>query len=121
MQGSFYMQAARALSSKGVFVAQTQSPFFHAEEVRSIYSALGQVFDRVWMYWAVCPTYPGQFWTFCYASKGQHPLDGFAPPAGLSKQLATGYYSADVHKAAFALPPFVQTLLPEGHPQRVDL
>jgi len=121
VQDSFYAQAARVLSSKGVFVAQTQSPFFHAAEIRAIYAALGGSFDRVWMYWGVCPSYPGQLWTFCYASKGSHPLDDFDPPAGLSQRLGTGYYSAAVHRAAFALPPFVQALLPEGHSQRVDL
>ena len=32
--------------------------------------------------------------------------------------LATRYYTADMHRGAFALPPFLQASLPEGHPQR---
>ena len=114
---SFYGNAARALSPGGVFVAQTQSPFCHPTEVCEIFAALQSAFPEVWMYWGVCPSYLGFAWTFCYASHGRRPLDGTIP-ADAHKALGTRYYTADVHRGAFALPPFLQACLPEGHPQR---
>jgi spermidine synthase len=114
---SFYGKAAQALSLGGVFVAQTQSPFYHPTEVCEIFAALGQVFPEVWMYWGVCPSYLGFVWTFCYASHGRRPLEG-SIPADAHQTLGTRYYTADVHRGAFALPPFLQACLPDGHPQR---
>ncbi|RMG18943.1 MAG: polyamine aminopropyltransferase [Planctomycetota bacterium] len=113
----FYQAAARALRADGVFVAQTQSPFYHAEEIRQIYARLGRAFARTWMFWAVCPSYPGFFWTFCFASQSLDPLAA-TPPLDLHRRWGLRYYTAEVHRAAFALPPFAQDCLPEGHPQR---
>ena len=113
----FYGTVERALAPNGVLVAQTQSPFLEPESVRRIYAALDRVFDHVSMFWAVCPSYLGFLWTFCYASKGPQPLEADIDPE-VHKSLGTRYYSADVHRGAFALPPFMQELLPEGHPQR---
>jgi spermidine synthase len=113
----FYGKAARALSPDGVFVAQTQSPFYHPTEVCQIYAALQQVFSHVSMYWAICPSYLGFLWTFCYASHGLAPKAAKIQ-ADVHKHLGTRYYTSAVHDGAFALPPFLQASLPEGSPQR---
>ncbi len=114
----FYATCARALRDDGVLVAQTQTPFYFADEVRAIHATLGRVFPRVFLFWAVIPAYLGFLWTFAYATKAGHPLEGFQPPEDLHRLLGTGYYSGEVHRAAFALPPFLQGCLPDGHPQR---
>jgi spermidine synthase len=113
----FYRTVARSLKPGGALVAQTQSPFWHPESVERIYGALARVFPRVWMYWATCPSYLGFIWTFCFASAEADPL-ARALPADVHTTLGTSYYSAGVHRGAFALPPFLQRFLPEGHPQR---
>lgn len=114
----FYRAIDRALAPGGVMLAQTQSPFYHPTEIVGMYETLQKVFRHVYMYWAIVPAYVGFLWTFCYASQERHPLDGAELPADLHRKLGTRYYSADMHRGAFALPPFVQALLPEGHPQR---
>ena len=80
-------------------------------------AALSNVFAEVWMFWGVCPSYLGFVWTYCYASQTRRPLDT-TPAADVHRTLGSRYYSADVHRASFALPPFVQACLPEGHHQR---
>jgi spermidine synthase len=113
----FYREISRALRPDGVLVAQTQSPFYHPDEVVQIHATLQRVFKHATMFWSVCPAYLGFLWTFCYCSQERQPL-AKALPSGLHKTLGTRFYSADVHRGAFALPPFLQACLPEGHSQR---
>ena len=115
---SFYGRAAGALADHGVFVQQTQSPFYHPGEIRRIYAGLSRAFPHVWMFWGVCPSYLGAFWTFCYASRARHPLDHLGSASLAPEALGAEYYSHGVHRGAFALPPFARRCLPEGHPQR---
>ncbi len=115
----FYRAIDRSLAPGGVLVAQTQSPFYHPTEIVGMYETLGKVFKNVYMYWAICPAYVGFLWTFCFASQERHPLEGLDISPMIHKDLGTRYYSEGVHRGAFALPPFVQALLPEGHPQRL--
>jgi spermidine synthase len=60
------------------------------------------------------PTYPTGMWSFQYGLKdAAHPktvsneaiIDGFVSAKGLR------YYNSDIHKASFALPNFVKTLI----------
>lgn len=107
----FYEQAARALAPGGVLAAQTECPFLHGDLIRRVQGALRRRFPVAGLYWAVIPTYPGAMWTFSVATAkggrvsepGQH-----VPP------VATRYWSPDVHRAAFILPPFVQALVEAG-------
>lgn len=117
IESEFYATVAGALAPEGVFVAQTQSPFYHPQEIAKIYRGLSEAFANVRMYWGVCPSYLGAFWTFAYASQERDPLRDLAPPA----ELETRYWTPEVHRAAFVLPPFVQQCLPEGHPQRTHV
>ena len=114
----FYRAIDRSLAPGGVMVAQTQSPFYHPTEIVEMYETLGKVFRNVYMYWGICPAYVGFLWTFCFASQERHPTNGFELSPTIHRELGTRYYSAGVHRGAFELPPFVQALLPEGHPQR---
>lgn len=106
-QEEFYRSVSRALSADGVFVAQTESPFFNRDLIRRIHEALRRVFPLVRLYLASIPTYPGGLWTISLGSKGPDPLGA---DLSRSEGLGTRYYSRDIHKAAFVLPPFVQEL-----------
>lgn len=105
--GDFYRSVYRALTDDGLFVAQTESPFYNRDLLQRIQQTLADIFPIVRLYWGVVPTYPGGFWTFSLGSKRHDPLEAdLARAAGLE----TRYYSAEVHKAAFVLPPFVAEL-----------
>ena len=108
-QRSYYQGVYDALNEDGIFVAQTESPLFHADSIRKIYKNLSAVFPVVKMYLATVPTYPGFVWSFAFCSKGLDPLDGLRAERGDFQGLR--YYNADVHRASFALPNYVRELL----------
>nr|VFK49342.1 MAG: spermidine synthase [Candidatus Kentron sp. TC]VFK52485.1 MAG: spermidine synthase [Candidatus Kentron sp. TC]VFK64946.1 MAG: spermidine synthase [Candidatus Kentron sp. TC] len=108
-QRSFYQDAFNALDENGIFVAQSESPLFHADYVRRIYKNLRTVFPIVMMYLAHIPTYPSALWSFAFCSKRYHPLDDFRPEIADIRGLH--YYNTDIHQGAFALPNYVKALL----------
>jgi spermidine synthase len=108
----FYASVRDALTDNGILVAQTEYPFIQKKLVQDIFTSLDQVFPISRMYLAPVPTYPTGLWSFGLASKGPDPILDFKPERveALSGQLK--YYTADIHKSAFAIPPFIQKLLP---------
>lgn len=103
----FYQGIYDALKEDGIFVAQTDNPWFKADLIRSVNRDVKEVFPIVRVYCANIPTYPSGLWTFTMGSKKHDPLqaDESAIP-----ELDTKYYSPRLHKAAFALPKFVEEL-----------
>jgi len=104
----FYRDVCNALTDGGLFVAQTESPFFNRELIPRIIKDVGGIFPLVRLYLACVPSYPGGLWSFTMGSKKYDPLQVTEEqiPA-----LNTRYYSASVHRAAFVLPPFVAELV----------
>lgn len=107
-QEDFYRSVHAALGEDGLFVAQSESPFFNADLLAGIHRTLRGIFPIVRLYLIAVPTYPGGLWTVTLGSKRHDPL-AFAEARAAA--LKTRYYSPDVHRAAFALPPFVQEIL----------
>jgi spermidine synthase len=110
----FYSRLARALSDGAIAVFQTGAPFFQGDELRETHSLLAEAFPRTGTYLTVVPTYTGGFMALTWASKGcslgeidEPRLRQRCDAAGL----ATDYYSPAVHKAAFALPPWVRRVI----------
>lgn len=113
---SFYQDVYRALNENGVLVAQGESPRFNQGAFIDLRRCFGEIFgkEKVWNYFFFVPTYPSGMWSFAYCSKGSiEPLhtvnidncDAFSDEHGLR------YYNGHIHKAAFATPNFVKTLL----------
>lgn len=104
---SFYEALFEATTDDGLIVAQTESPFFNADLIRKTHRALRAVFPIVRLYLAFIPTYPSGMWSFTLASKKYDPLN-----VELSGPMPfdTKYFTPDVFRAAFALPPFVEDL-----------
>lgn len=103
----FYRDAYRALRDGGVLVVQTQSPIFEKDLIRRATANMRQSFPLVRLYLATVPTYPAGLWSFTLGSKGPDPLR----PRPFNGAFPTRYYTDEVHRAAFALPPFVQELV----------
>ncbi|MGI9950936.1 polyamine aminopropyltransferase [Moorellaceae bacterium AZ2] len=112
----FYQNVYHALKPDGLFVAQTESPFFNAEFIRRVQRDIASVFPLARLYLATVPTYPGGLWTFSLGSKKYDPLA--VDPQEIAS-LPTRYYSPEVHRAAFALPPFVQEILRPGEEEEI--
>jgi len=110
---AFYRACKRILKPKGLVVTQNGVPFFQPGEVTATHRRLGRLFADVRFYGAVVPSYVGGIMALGWATDhGGHAAvtaATLARRAGHAK-LKTRYYSPAVHKAAFALPPFIAGL-----------
>jgi len=104
----FYQGIYDALKDDGIFVAQTESPFLTEYLMCGVYKNVEPIFPITKLYLAYIPTYPGGMWSFTMGSKKHDP-----ETIELEKipNTNTRYYTPQVHKAAFALPVFVQNLI----------
>lgn len=104
----FYEGIAMALKEDGIFVAQTDNPWFHSELIIKVYKDVKEIFPITRLYTANIPTYPSGLWTFTIGSKKHNPLE---VEESRFHDIETKYYTKDLHKAAFALPKFVGDLV----------
>jgi len=109
----FYRLVFSALKEDGIMVAQSESPFYHAEIQKSMFSNLRAVFPIVEMYQAFIPTYPSGFWSFAFASKKYHPVKDFDRQRASDREFHTRYYNEDLHLGAFMLPTFAKENISE--------
>ena len=106
----FYRMTAAALHRGGIMAAQTESPFLNGDLISQVHVNLRAAFPYRRLYLASIPTYPSGLWSFTLAAKEEVAhLEPRPVP-----DLGTKYYSQDVHRAAFALPPFVAALVNKG-------
>ncbi len=105
----FYRDIYESLREDGLFVAQTESPFFNRELIARITATINEIFPVTRLFQAVVSTYPGGYWTFTMGSKKYDPL---AVDIDKLPKLDTKWYSPEIHRAAFTLQPFVKELLP---------
>lgn len=113
---AFYRDVHRALREDGIVVAQSESPFVSEGLVGRTFERVQKAFSIAKLYLAPIPTYPSGLWSFTAGSKTHDP----ARPATLASAVGAGtgrlpfrtrYYTPAVHRAAFALPPFVQEII----------
>lgn len=115
----FYRDCFRILSDHGILVSQTESPFdrIFRDSIREANRFLKSVFSEVAQYLAHIPTYPLGMWSFTMASKHHHPTRDFDVDAAKDRLAPFNhelqYYHAELHRAAFELPLFVQRMLGE--------
>lgn len=110
-QEKFHRQVHDRLKDDGIMVAQSESPFYNQATVRSMYASLKRVFPIVRMYLCFMPIYPSGFWSFAFCSKKYDPLDDFDQMRCSNLRLDAKYYNAETHRASFALPQFVRSLV----------
>lgn len=103
----FYQSIFESLTADGIFAAQTESPWVNKKLIRRVYDDISSIFPITRVLLAYVPTYPTGMWTFTLGSKKHDPLDFVESNFPGYK---TRYYSPEIHKAAFVLPPFVQDI-----------
>ncbi|CAH8704600.1 polyamine aminopropyltransferase [Paenibacillus thiaminolyticus] len=103
----FYQGIYDALKDDGLFVAQTDNPWFKADLIQKVSRDVKEIFPIVRVYAANIPTYPSGMWTFTMGSKKHDPLK--VEEASIP-EMETKYYSPRLHHAAFVLPKFVEDL-----------
>ncbi len=104
----FYAGIANALKEDGIFVAQTDNPWFTPELITNVQRDVKEIFPITKLYLANIPTYPSGLWTFTIGSKKYDPLE---VEDSRFFDIETKYYTKEIHKAAFVLPKFVSDLI----------
>ncbi|MFZ3578556.1 spermidine synthase [Virgibacillus sp. DJP39] len=103
----FYTGISRALKDDGIFVAQTDNPWFKADLIHQVFHDVKEIFPVTKLYTANIPTYPSGLWTFTMGSKIHDPLK---VKEERFTDIETKYYTPELHFASFALPRFVKDL-----------
>ncbi len=104
----FYRNVYKALKVDGLFVQQTESPFYHQELITYLHKEISKLFPITKAYLASIPTYPSGLHCFTMGSKKYEPTQ--VDTENL-QELTTRYYNKEIHKSSFVLPNFVQDLL----------
>ncbi|AEG61612.1 polyamine aminopropyltransferase [Desulforamulus ruminis] len=109
-ESNFYKSCYDSLKEDGIFVAQTESPYYNEELIPQIQKNLRALYPITKLYLAFIPTYPGGCWSFTMGCKKYDPetVDLSNWPG-----YPTRYYNPEIHKAAFVLPNFVRELIKE--------
>ncbi len=116
--GSFYQNCYRVLRKNGMLITQGESPKFNTDAFTGLNQCLKNIFgpEQVHTLLFFATTYPSGMWSFQIGSKGTvHPVRDFDPKRSeaFCQKHELGYYNAQTHLAAFALPTFVKKMLNE--------
>lgn len=109
----FYGNCFNSLTEKGIMVNQCESPFYPEDRLamQRAHKRIVESFPISRVYQAHIPTYPSGHWLFGFASKQFHPVKDLDGERWRALGIKTNYYNVKLHKAAFALPNYVNELL----------
>ena len=109
----FYGNCFKALKEDGILVNQHENPFYpdDAAAVRRIHKQIVLSFPLSRLYQAHIPTYPSGHWLFGFSSKQYHPVQHLDADRWNARGIQTRYYNTNLHRAAFALPTYVEDLI----------
>ena len=110
---TFYGRVKGLLTEDGIFVTQNGVPFMQPAELEGTMRAFRALFRDATCYLASVPTYAGGPMAFGWGTEGEARA---TPLAEIEARFAragieTRYYTPEVHKAAFALPGYVERLV----------
>ncbi|SHG87240.1 spermidine synthase [Thermosyntropha lipolytica DSM 11003] len=104
---NFYRDVYEALCDDGMLVVQSESPFYNRDVIKMAFTGIKNVFPVCKLYLASIPTYPSGLWSFTVGSKKYDPEE----VSFVYENPQLKYYSPEVHKAVFKLPPFVKKIV----------
>lgn len=104
----FYKAIYESLKDDGIFVAQTESPFYHQSLIKRVYKDIESVFPVTRLYLGSIPTYPSGLMCFTMGSKKYDPLQTNVDD---KVDIETKYYTKELHKTVFSLPRFVRDII----------
>jgi len=111
---AFYGNVKRCLNAGGVVATQNGVPFLQRNELTGTMAVFRKLFRDATCYLAAVPTYVGGPMAFGWGtddeSLRQVSEEELARRFAASG-IATRYYTPAVHRAAFALPPYIQDII----------
>lgn len=112
---AFYASCLRALRDGGLLVQQSESPLALLDLIAQMRAAMRDAgFGALRTLPFPQPCYPTGWWSCTLARKGAATLETFRERDAAAKSFVTGYYTADTHRAALAMPPFLAEALAES-------
>ncbi|NMC63875.1 MAG: polyamine aminopropyltransferase [SAR324 cluster bacterium] len=105
----FYTSIKKALKPGGIAVTQAESFQYHKETISALYEFIPEVFREYGYYWISIPTYPSGIIGFTFLSDQVNPYSCSPDPKRLVSDLK--YYSLEMHKASFVIPPFAKKFI----------
>ena len=111
---TFYGHAKRSLTDGGILVTQNGVPFMQGDELTNTMRAFQALFTDATCYMATIPTYAGGPMAFGWGTDGnarQVSLNSLINRWAVA-DIASDYYTPAVHQGAFALPAYVERLMP---------
>ncbi len=106
----FYRSIRRCLRMHGVLAVQAGVPFLQRAEFGATMSKLSSIFKYAGCYLLASPSYVGGHLAIGWASDrlrmDRVPLEALQELVARSA-LSLRYYTAEIHKAAFVLPPYI--------------
>jgi spermidine synthase len=107
---AFFESCFRALKDDGILVQQSESPLALLDLIREMRAEMGKAGFTVFQTLPFPqPCYPTGWWS-CTLARKSGGFD-FREADARAKAFATKYYSADIHRGAQHLPPFVADAL----------
>ena len=110
----FYGGCKRCLNDGGILVTQNGVPFVQGEELTGTMDIFRGLFADVSCYRAGVPAYIGGDMTFGWGSDDAALSDvslAVLQERFTAAAIETDYYTPDVHRGAFALPPYIRKLM----------
>ncbi|MDA8425031.1 MAG: hypothetical protein M0Z80_02750 [Treponema sp.] len=110
---AFYSDCFRLLSGDGILIGPSGSAFFphRRRELLSAAARLKRLFPVFRLFRIDNPSLDSGGCLAGFASKRYDPVANFDPQRLERRGLSTRYYDADMHRAAFALPPYLAEAL----------
>jgi len=105
---SFYQNVYKALKPDGLFVQQTESPFYHQPLIKKLHKDIRSLFPIAELYLAQIPLYPGGLHSFTIGSK-QYNSQSVDQKRILD--LPYRYYNKELQTSCFILPNFIKNIL----------
>ncbi|MGO8693183.1 MAG: hypothetical protein ACLQMF_05860 [Rectinemataceae bacterium] len=113
---AFYSDCFRLLSGDGILVGPSGSAFFphRRRELLAVAARLKRLFPIYRLFRIEHPSLDSSGSLVGFASKRFDPVANFDPERLARRALSTRYYGADMHRAAFALPPYLAEALADA-------
>ena len=112
---AFYADCHARLAEGGIMVSQCGLPFLQPAELKTAHDNQAKSFGDVRFYTIAVPAYSGGLMALGFARKGGAARTGAEiADAARAAGLRCRYWTPDVHRAAFALPAYVQAVIRTG-------
>lgn len=103
---NFLRDCKKSLTPEGIFVTQSESPFYHRKFIKKNLKNIGSIYKIARPYLAPIPTYPGGIWCFVFASEKSQPTS-----IKRNSSYPTRFYTPKLHTASFVLPKELEDFL----------